>query len=47
MMRVRTGGPDVVVFEHDHAREVESMWIDPADEHTVLLNQSKAWTKIS
>jgi hypothetical protein len=41
-MRDFTGRPNVVVFEHDHARKIEAMRIDPTDEHAVLLNKSKA-----
>ena len=39
-----TGRPDMIIFEHDHARKVKSMGICTTDKHAILLNKPKAWT---
>lgn len=45
--RRRTVRPDVVVFEHDHARQVVSMCIDPTDEHAVFLDEAEARCRLA
>jgi len=32
----------VIIFEHDHARKIESMRVYPTDKHTVLFDESEA-----
>lgn len=43
----RTMGPDVVVLEHDHARQVVPVRVDPADEHAVFLDEPEARRRLA
>lgn len=35
----------MVIFEHDHTRQIVTMGIDPADDHTIFLDQSETLEK--
>ncbi len=37
----------MVVLEHDHAREVVPVGVDPADEHPVLLDETEARRRLA
>lgn len=41
----RTFGPDVVVFEHDHAAQIVPVRVDAADEHAILFDQSETCSR--
>ena len=47
MVPMRTMGPDVIILEHDHAREVVPVRVDPADEHRVLLHEPEAGRRLA
>lgn len=38
---MRTRGPDVIVFQHDHTRKIVSVRVNPAHDHPILLYQSE------
>ena len=40
-----TFGPDMVVFEHDHAAQIVAMRVDTADEHAILFDQSETCSR--
>lgn len=37
----------MVVLEHDHAREVVAVGVDPADEHPVLFDEAEARRRLA
>lgn len=39
-----TRGPDMIVLEHDHAREIMAVRIDSSYKHPVFLDKSKPYT---
>lgn len=39
--------PDVVVLEHDHAREVVPVRVDPAHKHRVLLDEAEPGRRLA
>jgi hypothetical protein len=41
-VREATSRPDVIIFKHDHARNVEPMRVYPTDKHAVLFDEAEA-----
>lgn len=35
----------MIILEHDHTRQIMTMWIDPADDHAIFLDQSETLEK--
>ena len=43
---MRTMGPNMIILEHDHAREIMPVRVDPTHKHPVLLDETKACVRI-
>ena len=33
----------MIIFQHDHAREIMTMGINPSNQHAIFFNQSKSY----
>lgn len=46
-VKARTGRPDMVVLEHNHAGQIVSVRVNSSDQHPILFNKAEARGSLS